>query len=230
MAGCISSGIYTTNNSEVCLDISKRCQVEVLVLENNIQLSKYVDRLSELTHLKAIVIYDDSFDSHLVEKCLLQNIRVYDFHSFLQLGHTITDDEYYTRQNGILPGQCSSLIFTSGTTGPPKAVMLSHDNVTWCTQVTIDNANRPAFDCNERIISYLPLSHVSAQLVRFSACFFYHSLIYTSYIHVHVLSIIYYNCFLFSGRRAYANVLWRMYLHHKLRCIKRNFITNISRN
>ena len=50
-----------------------------------------------------------------------------------------------------------------GTTGPPKAVMISHDNITWTTKVLMDNY----MDLNhqDRIVSYLPLSHIAAQVL-----------------------------------------------------------------
>jgi long-chain-fatty-acid--CoA ligase ACSBG len=55
------------------------------------------------------------------------------------------------------------LLGCAGTTGPPKAVMISHDNVTWTTANMATNY----FDLNhtDRVISYLPLSHIAAQLI-----------------------------------------------------------------
>jgi long-chain-fatty-acid--CoA ligase ACSBG len=60
------------------------------------------------------------------------------------------------------PGHCCTLIYTSGTTGNPKAVMLSHDNLTFTAAASLCE-----IDINEtdRFVSYLPLSHVAAQLL-----------------------------------------------------------------
>mmetsp|Transcript_17363 Transcript_17363/g.37684 ORF Transcript_17363/g.37684 Transcript_17363/m.37684 type:complete len:452 (+) Transcript_17363:1-1356(+) len=64
------------------------------------------------------------------------------------------------------PGHCCTLIYTSGTTGPPKAVMISHDNLTWTAQCIMQT--RVPSDWGhqeERIVSYLPLSHIAAQML-----------------------------------------------------------------
>jgi long-chain acyl-CoA synthetase len=50
---------------------------------------------------------------------------------------------------------------TSGTTGRPKAVMLTHDNLTWTASQAADLAEAGPSD---RLLSYLPLSHVAEQM------------------------------------------------------------------
>lgn len=35
------------------------------------------------------------------------------------------------------PGHCMTLVYTSGTTGPPKGVMLSHDNYIWTARTAL---------------------------------------------------------------------------------------------
>lgn len=53
--------------------------------------------------------------------------------------------------------------FQSGTVGKPKAVMLSHDNITWNATAISERINLSMG--KESVVSYLPLSHVAAQIV-----------------------------------------------------------------
>jgi len=81
---------------------------------------------------------------------------------FMSLGGGVSDEVLDTRVAGMKPGNCSTLIYTSGTTGPPKAVMISHDNITWITKNVVDIIELNASD---RLVSYLPLSHIAAQMI-----------------------------------------------------------------
>ena len=53
------------------------------------------------------------------------------------------------------------LVFTSGTTGTPKGVMLTHDNVV----ASIESFHRIIPPMTHRIVSLLPLSHLLEQAV-----------------------------------------------------------------
>ncbi len=59
------------------------------------------------------------------------------------------------------PGDIWELVFTSGTTGTPKGVMLAHDNVR--AGIETFHSIIPAMD--HRIVSLLPLSHLLEQAV-----------------------------------------------------------------
>jgi long-chain-fatty-acid--CoA ligase ACSBG len=65
----------------------------------------------------------------------------------------------------IQPGSTCAYIYTSGTTGQPKAVMMTHDNVIFEARSCDNSLNIFGNDGEERIISYLPLSHVAGMLV-----------------------------------------------------------------
>uniref|UniRef100_A0A8C6ZWG7 Long-chain-fatty-acid--CoA ligase ACSBG1 n=1 Tax=Nothoprocta perdicaria TaxID=30464 RepID=A0A8C6ZWG7_NOTPE len=84
---------------------------------------------------------------------------------FLELGNDISDATLDDIINSQKPNQCCVLIYTSGTTGKPKGAMLSHDNITW-TSAHCSKAGdmQPAEVQQESIVSYLPLSHIAAQI------------------------------------------------------------------
>ena len=59
------------------------------------------------------------------------------------------------------PSDLFELVFTSGTTGTPKGVMLAHDNVV----ASIETFHRIVPPMEHRLVSLLPLSHLLEQAV-----------------------------------------------------------------
>ncbi len=59
-------------------------------------------------------------------------------------------------RSGADPHELASIVYTSGTTGRPKGVMLSHHNMLW-----VAHASLTMLDCYEedKFLSFLPLSH-----------------------------------------------------------------------
>ena len=56
----------------------------------------------------------------------------------------------------------ATLVYTSGTTGPPKGAEVSHHNIMWVIRTAI-----PFIHCTrgERFLSFLPLSHVAERMI-----------------------------------------------------------------
>eukprot|EP01113_Clastostelium_recurvatum_P049446 TRINITY_DN915_c0_g1_i3.p1 TRINITY_DN915_c0_g1~~TRINITY_DN915_c0_g1_i3.p1 ORF type:complete len:662 (+),score=269.99 TRINITY_DN915_c0_g1_i3:30-2015(+) len=154
MAGCIATGIYTTNGPEACFYILNHSRTKVAVVENEGQLKKLLAVRSRLPELKAIVQYTGQVAEGLE--------GVYNWQQFLQFGNSVPLEQVEERAKRVHPGHCSTLVYTSGTTGNPKAVMISHDNIVWTASALL-----PVVTCGheDHIISYLPLSHIAAQIV-----------------------------------------------------------------
>ncbi|XP_068021077.1 long-chain-fatty-acid--CoA ligase ACSBG2 [Melanerpes formicivorus] len=157
LAGGFAVGIYTTNSPEACHYVAENCSANILVVENHKQLQKILEIQHKLPHLKAIVQYGEE----LKEK----RPNLYSWEELLELGRDVADAELQEVIAAQKPNQCCTLIYTSGTTGQPKGVMLSHDNLTW----TAAAAGRflmltDAKEKQEVVISYLPLSHIAAQM------------------------------------------------------------------
>lgn len=81
-----------------------------------------------------------------------------------EIDTTEVDAEYQERLKSLAPNECSVMVYTSGTTGNPKGAMLSHDNFTWLVE-SLRKKFPFLHDGCETVVSYLPLSHVAAQLL-----------------------------------------------------------------
>uniref|UniRef100_A0A673M4T1 long-chain-fatty-acid--CoA ligase n=1 Tax=Sinocyclocheilus rhinocerous TaxID=307959 RepID=A0A673M4T1_9TELE len=155
LAGGLATGIYTTNSPEACQYVAHNCEANVLVVENNKQLVKILQVVrDQLPHLKAIVQYKGELEQKLP--------NVYTWAEFMKFGANVPDSELDVLIDCQKANECCTLIYTSGTTGNPKGVMLSHDNITW----TASAAGRMIYlkMAEEELVSYLPLSHVAAQV------------------------------------------------------------------
>lgn len=151
-AGAMPAGIYTTNSPEQCEYIAKHCDASVAFVENQEQLAKFLAVRSNLPALKAIVLMQGESSEQ----------GVYSWTRFLGLGLNTTEQDVDRRVAAQSPDDVATLIYTSGTTGVPKAVMLSHDNITWTAQAAVNLVGGKPED---QVISYLPLSHIAEQVV-----------------------------------------------------------------
>ncbi len=62
------------------------------------------------------------------------------------------------RADALTPGTLATIVYTSGTTGPPKGTMITHENAA----ETIRSLNRVvAVGPDDRFLSFLPLSHIA---------------------------------------------------------------------
>ena len=150
-AGGLASGIYMTASSEQCEYLVNHSEANIVVVENKEQLAKLKKIWDKLPALKAIVLMTDTDDDP----------RVKTWDDLPKLAEKISEQELEKRIKAQSPDDCCSLIYTSGTTGEPKGVMISHNNAIWTAAQTTKVV---AGNCDDRIISYLPLSHIAEQI------------------------------------------------------------------
>lgn len=103
---------------------------KVCFFENERQLSKVLENIEEVPELTDAILFD-SPDELTMERAALQGIRVHKFIEFEDEGKKSTDAQRAEIEAEIAKTESSDLatiIFTSGTTGTPKGVMLTHDN------------------------------------------------------------------------------------------------------
>jgi long-chain acyl-CoA synthetase len=90
---------------------------------------------------------------------------VFSWEDFLQRGRDAASNRREAvddRVAAIGPDDLAILVYTSGTTGPPKGVMLTHRNLLWaCGAITGLIAPRE----EDELISFLPLCHIAERVI-----------------------------------------------------------------
>ena len=93
-----------------------------------------------------------------------------DWESFLRLGDGISDEALAERQKASrYPDEVTLICYTSGTTGSPKGVMLTHDML---MRSAYGTAWSECYDDGERLASPLPLHHIFGYKIGFLSVLF----------------------------------------------------------
>ena len=77
-------------------------------------------------------------------------------------GLQIEPDVFDRRADAVAPEQLATLVYTSGTTGPPKGAMIDHANIMWTIRSAASVVHVRE---GERFLSFLPLSHIAERMI-----------------------------------------------------------------
>ena len=97
-------------------------------------------------------------------KLMAKGVSVYTYEEFIDIGKS-----QIHKSSPPSPDDVSMIMFTSGTTGMPKGVVLKHRNVIGCISATFD-VIRTDMNVNEetdRYLSFLPLAHIMTFVVHY---------------------------------------------------------------
>jgi long-chain acyl-CoA synthetase len=160
----VNVGLYPTNPASEVAYLLSHSGARVLVAEDQEQVDKalaVVDALPDLEHIVYIEPrgirgrYDDP--------------RLMAWEDFLALGerHRADDpDAVERRMRQAESEDVMTLVYTSGTTGPPKGAMLTVANVEFAVRTLVEDGGftSPPPSAKDITLSYLPLCHVAERI------------------------------------------------------------------
>ncbi|WP_330633376.1 AMP-dependent synthetase/ligase [Halocatena halophila] len=163
--GAIVTTVYTESNARQVQYLLDDSGASGVICENEELLDRVLSIEDELDISFAVVM--DSFETTDA------TIDVYSLADIYERGKSAFEEDVSTeRLEGCDPSDLASLVYTSGTTGDPKGVMLTHRNFRAnVNQVRKrfgprpdKDADVPVIDENSQTLSFLPLAHVFERL------------------------------------------------------------------
>jgi long-chain acyl-CoA synthetase len=156
-AGGTPVTLYATLAAEQIAYVAADCDARIAVLDGAAELTRWQQILDRLPGLEKIIVRDAAV-------CPAGS-KYLTWADFLALGrHRFAADPVSVgaRVAAIEPEDPVTLLYTSGTTGNPKGVLLTHHNVLYEVAVTIANGSVTP---GARSVSYLPLAHIAERLL-----------------------------------------------------------------
>lgn len=158
-AGGVTCAMYTTSAPEQIAYIAEHSGCRVILVENEEQLDKVLE-VRDTHHLDLIVVMEDRGLRHFADPA----VRFWD--DFIaegrkllaERGPAFVDERWRSTKKNDL----AILVYTSGTTGPPKGVMLSHEAILWACAALEDLVSVREDD---EYLSFLPLCHIAERTI-----------------------------------------------------------------
>ena len=161
----ITVGFYPTNPAAEVEYLLTDCGATVHLAEDQEQVDRVLEIDPAMVPNLSRIIY-----------CEPRGVRTYsddrlmDWHDFLTVGRqhrAENPDVVVGHMADARPDDVMTLVYTSGTTGPPKGAMLTNANTAFCiTRIIGDDGLRgnqvPTAD--DLVVTYLPLCHVAERI------------------------------------------------------------------
>lgn len=154
-AGAASSGIYTTDSAKQLEYIVNDSDTVFLFVENEEQLDKYLQVRDSVPSLRKVIIMD------------LEGLRDFDdpmtmtWEELIALGAQFGEENpeaWDARIDESALDDTAILVYTSGTTGPPKGAMISNKNIIF----QMSHARTLLeFHEGDNQLAFLPLCHIA---------------------------------------------------------------------
>lgn len=148
--GYIVVPLYTNDRAENISYIINDAQIRILLLETAAQWQMLKPRRKELTSLQHIICMEPITDA--------EEPRLIALDAWLP----DATQRYPMHELKVHKSSLTTIVYTSGTTGKPKGVMLSHENIFWDANAGMQNVQ---VRVDDTFLSFLPLSHMFERTV-----------------------------------------------------------------
>ena len=155
-AGGVPVTVYATLAAEQISYVAADCDARIAVLDGADELARWQPVLAGLPGLKKIIVRDPA-------ACPAGDLYL-SWPDFAALGAArlaADPDEVARRTAAVRPADPATVLYTSGTTGNPKGVVITHASVLYeLVTATVSGNAQP----HVRWVSYLPLAHIAERM------------------------------------------------------------------
>ena len=154
LSGGITVPAYTTYTEEDYKYLIEDCEPTLVIVSNNDMLKKLNNTINEKDFIKKIITLDE------IDK-VVNNLNIEGKEKYLDFNVILKNDlseKDKVENNNLKRTSAACIIYTSGTGGNPKGVILSHGGIL-NNLVGACEIMKPLIDSRPVFLTWLPLSH-----------------------------------------------------------------------
>ena len=163
LAGGITVPAYTTYIEDDYKYLIEDCEPSLVIVSNNEMLKKLHNLINEKDFINKVVTLDQL--DNVINNLHINNKEKYLDYNSITKNNLLAEDKI--ENNKLKRNSPACIIYTSGTGGNPKGVVLSHggilNNVVGSCEIT-----KPLFNSRPVFLTWLPLSHSYEHCVQFA--------------------------------------------------------------
>ncbi len=156
--GGVTVGVYPTSPYPEVHYVVKHSDSSFVVCEDQEQTDKILEVIDDLPLIKKIIVKDMKGLRHYPKENILSFEEVERRGAELDRKRPELFDEEVAKGD---PEDVCIMVYTSGTTGPPKGAMINHRNIEAMTAAMVEAIGATEEDS---VVSYLPLCHVAERI------------------------------------------------------------------
>ncbi|XP_063903983.1 long-chain-fatty-acid--CoA ligase 5 isoform X2 [Zophobas morio] len=144
--------LYDTLGPDACAFIIKQAEISVVICEDDSKCNLLLERAPRC--LRKLIVFRDVRPATR-QRAKNRGVEIVTFHEVEVLGSKSNHVEVPPK-----PSDLCTICYTSGTTGNPKGVMLTHENVVGSLSAVLMQMGDHKVRSTDVLISFLPLAHM----------------------------------------------------------------------
>ncbi len=161
LSGGVSVGLYPTLAPEQIQYALTHSESKVIFAEGEEQYDKLLE-IKDKVNLRKIIIWDRKGLWGIKDESVLFFDELLERDNENPELDGILDEILERIKSEMSLDDVAFIVYTSGTTGPPKGAMITHRNILFMTSA-LQKVNEA--DSKDEVISYLPLNHIAERLL-----------------------------------------------------------------